>query len=54
MGDTTAALQLALSTSSTSSQSSAPSIPAGAIISAPTGQNLNTITVRLDRTNFLL
>ena len=47
-------MQLALSTSSTSSQSSAPSIPAGAIISAPTGQNLNTITVRLDRTNYLL
>jgi hypothetical protein len=34
--------------------SSTPSIPAGAIITAPTGHNTNTITVRLDRTNFLL
>jgi hypothetical protein len=34
--------------------SSTPTIPAGAIISAPTGHNTNTITVRLDHTNFLL
>ena len=37
---TTSALQLSTST--------------GAFISAPTGHNTNTITVRLDRTNFLL
>jgi hypothetical protein len=42
-----------ISTAGALASFSAPSIP-GAIISAPTGHNTNTITVRLDRTNFLL
>jgi histone deacetylase 1/2 len=49
----TSALQLSTSAGALAS-ASAPSIPAGAIISAPTGSTLNTITVRLDRSNFLL
>ena len=48
---TSSALQLFTSAGALASPS-APSIPVGAIISAPTGHN--TITVRLDRTNFLL
>ncbi|XP_010229958.1 uncharacterized protein LOC104582253 [Brachypodium distachyon] len=43
-----------LSTAGALASSSAPSIPTGTIISTPTGHNTNTITVRLDHTNFLL
>jgi hypothetical protein len=50
---TSSALQLSTSAGALASPTTS-SIPAGAIISTPTGQNTNTITMHLDHTNFLL